>query len=270
MTRRNSDLAVMVATSLLVVGLSLLGALPRADGLGLGLVLPFVVVCPGWALLAALGVERIDTLTRAIAVLAVGLAWTVLVGLLLHATPLGVGGSSFAAVLAAVVVGLAALAVRTRRHAAAEPPSSPPDDGGRPAPRPSVGLVPRLLFVVAGCLAASAVALAVFGAHYVGQPAFTQLWAASTDEGDAIRVGVHNLERQPMTYELRLRIGDEPWQTWHSLSVAPEQTWEDTVAMPSSTQPVAVELALVRSDRPAEVYRLVRIWPRSAASIRPF
>jgi hypothetical protein len=55
---------------------------------------------------------------------------------------------------------------------------------------------------------------------------------------------------------------------WRSLSVAPEQTWEDTVALPSSAQPV--DVVLLRSDRPAAIYRQVRIWPRPAAAVQPF
>jgi uncharacterized membrane protein len=264
MARRNSDVVVSATLALVVAALSLAGVLPRSEGLGLVLVLPLVTVCPGATFLAALGAERMEPLTRTAAVLTLSLAWTLLLGLLLHATPVGLRASSFATALAVVVLTQTLIAIYRRRDAPSEPVSlQARTDSMEPEP---VG--PRLLFALAGALTVAAVALSVWGARNVGRPTFTQLWAVPNAGGAAIRVGVENFEGQPMTYDLRLQVGAETVRVWRALSVAPEQAWEETVALPSSAGPV--ELVLLRSDRPGEVYREVRVWPRFAVSTRPF
>ena len=166
MARRNSDLALPVTIALVVLGLSLAGVLPRADGLGLLLVVPLVTVCPGRAMVAALRVGHMDALARALLVLAVSLAWTLLVGLVLHVTPLGLSGPSFAGALAMIIVAWTVIARRRPRDVPSEPTASsmeaPPHDG-RPA-------ATRLLFAAAASMTLAAIAVSVWGARHVGRP----------------------------------------------------------------------------------------------------
>jgi hypothetical protein len=184
---------------------------------------------------------------------------------MLHLTPFGLGGPSFAVTLGAVVIAWTAIAIRRRREAPVAPTAAPAET--RPVWALGPPVAARLVLAVAAGLTLAAVGLSVWGARHAGQATFTQLWAMPTADEHSIRIGVENFEGRTMTYALELRAEDEVVRVWPSLLVLPEQPWEDTVPVPVTAR--SVDVVLVRSDLPAEVYRAVRIWPQGSASSTP-
>lgn len=208
------------------------------------------LVLPGYALTAAifpsttLGVPERLTLT-----LGLSLASTVLVGLALNLTPIGLARNSWAAALSSLaLVGIVMGIVRSSRR------------GVGTDSWPGVGLGARdaLILGVAALLVVGAWGIARAGVMLQPTPGFTQLWLLPSGESNqrTVRLGVSSLEPVSVKYSLEIESGGSIISRWDSIELAPGGKWEATVSLPSGLPNDAeVEAVLYRLDAPGAVYR---------------
>jgi uncharacterized membrane protein len=111
--RRQNDLLLVIALTLILVGLTVSSILPPIL-LGM-LVFPFVLILPGYALICAIFPEsRLPRLERFLYVLGISLAVIILSGLLLNLTSWGLQTNSWLFILSVVTVGASMIAIRRR------------------------------------------------------------------------------------------------------------------------------------------------------------
>ncbi|TAK33773.1 MAG: DUF1616 domain-containing protein [Chloroflexota bacterium] len=126
-----------------------------------------------------------------------------------------------------------------------------------------IGTWQGLLFVVAGLIAATAIAVASNGATRPLGPGFTQLWMVPADAAgpDAVQLGIYNLESVEMTYQIDLKQDGQTLRQWTSISLASGERWEIVVAVPRPmTDDGRLVASLLRLDQPETEYRQVVIW----------
>jgi uncharacterized membrane protein len=210
--------------------------------------LPLVLVLPGYALTAALFPGRsLGLAERALFSLGLSLAVAILGGLALHWAPVGLRASSWAVLLGNVTLlgCLVALVRRVRR------PAEPAQAGVVFTQTQAVALG------LAAVIACGALLVARDGALNRRDPGFTQLWVlpAETQAGAAVQLGVANQEAGIVRYRLQLQAGDEVLSAWPSIVLAPNERWQEVVALPRADR--EVEAVLYRLDMPQAPYRQV-------------
>jgi hypothetical protein len=252
MRRDNIDLAATaVAAAACAAGVAIPGIRVVA-GVFLVLVLPgyalSTLVVPagsGWA-------GHVNpALWRGIWTAGLSLAVTVLGGLLLNLTPVGLTRMTWALSLSALTM-LAVAASAWQRHQRSQAVDRAPA-----APAAS-GTPPRLRIVVAYGLAslaitATAIGLAVASAGWQHSPGFAQLWrvpARSTVASGEATLGVRSGYQGTERFHLVLRRGAHAIGTW-DFSLGAGRSWQRAVTAPAG-QRLTAQLTAVGQHAAAE------------------
>jgi uncharacterized membrane protein len=235
----------------------LLGPAPVrvAAGLTLVLVLPGLVITRGvLARLRILGTEKL------LLVPATSLAIAVITGLVLNTAHIRLTAANWAGALGLVTaVGLLAGALLEDAHEDRPHPRRPRAWLARVSPvgRPSLGIGPAVMLVIAALATSAAVAIGVLGQRdRDSETEFTELWALpGPSSGSAIRLGVRSHERGDVRYRLRVSIHGRVVRDY-ALTLQPGQTWQST--QPVERSGARVDVALLTSPR-GRVYREVHL-----------
>jgi hypothetical protein len=250
--------AVVVASGAVALALTTNGAALRLVG-GAAF-----VVAVGYCVTVVLGLSRGDRVETATLALGLGLAATVVAGLLLDIIegldPAGWVG--FVALLAgaAVLVG----ARRLRRGVAlidADDDDEAPVATPLPQERTSWGLVAITAIV---CVVAVSVALAVAvrSAHEQTGEGFTTLAVETSSlESDAVVVVVENRERVPSWYRLVATAGDQVVAEIGRFDLAADEQARHEVPVGELAPGTVVQISLYR-DGGADAYRRVTVTVR--------
>lgn len=227
------------------------------------LALPFVLVLPGYTLLAAAFPRRspgvIDTILYSIGL---SLAIVILGGLLLNFTPFGLEARSWSVLLGGFVISASIVAYLRRRGA--EPSSERQAFAGRSL---AIG-TPRswLLYGLAATIAAgSIVATTISANQQESAQGYTVLWILPSDSAGQEReviLGVNNRRSTTTSYILVVSVNGKEAHRWKTITLQPDQHWESTLALPSvrGVSGERVEAALYRSNVPSAPYRHVTLW----------
>lgn len=239
--RYDHDLRLVLAVTALAVVLTVL---PLPDPLRTPVLLPFVLVVPGYALTALLfppGFVSRDE--RLILTIAMGIAVSALAGLVVQA--IGLDRWTW---LAMLVLATLTAAVAAQKRRAGLP--APPRRANRLAlPLTAPVVVPLLLAVV---LAAVAVSIASGGAEdQLERSRFTSVWlvpagATTATPGAPLELGVVNHEGETARYSLRLVRDDTVLRTW-SFDLSDEDEWSRTLTAPASQPGRPLVAALSRN-----------------------
>ena len=246
MRKQSTDLLIVAA----MATAGMLAPLTATNNLALGLLfgLPLALALPGYALRAAGSPSSaLGPAERLAFSLGGSIAVSVLGGLVLDATPWGLGPASWALLLGGITLAACAAAL-FRRRAVAEAPA---DATARMRLR-EIGL-----FGLAALVAATAFGVAIGGAAQPPAEGFTQLWMLPA--AGQLRLGVQSYEPQPARYTVELVAGDTLVRRWAAVDLQPGTRWETEALLPSAEPGAAIELRLYRSDQPARVYRRVAL-----------
>lgn len=263
MRLHNSDLLLATGSAVLYTGCTFLPA--SMSLVGLLLALPMVFFVPGYTLTAILAHKRtLDGSHRLLLSLGLSLALDILCGCFLNLLPIGLRALSWVLVLSGVTVLFALIIIYLRR-------------GIVPAQTPAAGMrnganaIPVARIVRGGILSAFALALIICALLYTvqsvaQQPAngFTQLWLlppTQTTQGCTVRVGLHSFETTPVTYRVLATINDVQANMWPTLALAPNQVWEQGIAVPpvATAKYTSIQVKVFRGDKPNIVYRKVNV-----------
>ena len=252
MRRHNLDLLVIAFIAVLNIVWSLLPVRPVL--IGTILALPLVFVLPGYTLIEALFYQKMLKGTHRIVLsLGLSLALAILGGLLLNMLPIGLQAQSWAIFLGLVTTVFSLVAAYFRRGTQVT---------GTRRLRLGFG-IPAYLIALALIMAILSVLYAAIGVEQQPHPGFTQLWmlpVAPTGTSSAVRLGVRSFEDTTVTYRITITMNGQVVRAWSSVSLQPEQTWNQVVQLPTSgTHSLYIEAQLYRLDHPQTVYRNVHL-----------
>jgi uncharacterized membrane protein len=241
-----------IATSIAVLMLFL--ALTVPNTLRIILILPFVLVLPGFALTVLLfNREYLGIAERLLLSIGLSVSLWALIAVLLNWTPWGLQRLTlWTAILVLVVPAAAVILISRRRHwvGAITLPAGP-------------------LFTTRQWFLMSLAALVTVVAIYVarapvqqqGFEGYTTFWIQPSRTPDLLSVGVNNDEFETTKYQIRFELNgtlrDGP-----ILELQPGETWEGALQLPAdlpANKPVIIYL--YRLDRPDEAYRHAVWWP---------
>ena len=244
MTRRDLDVLLIVACSLVLAAIIL--AVPFAKAARIVLGLPFVLVFPGYTLAAALfpRKDHLYAIERVALSLGLSIAVVPLIGLALNYSPWGIRINPILAFVSLFIV-LAAGAALIRRR------MLPADEAfvsmvniqlrrwsqARLADRLlAVGMVIALvaLGVTAYFVATSRGSSESFTEFYVlGPGGKAEAYPTLMDVGEnaTVILGMVNQEGQDTTYQVAVTIDGETTDTIDNLSLADNERWEQRVAL---------------------------------------
>jgi uncharacterized membrane protein len=251
--------ALALVTLVLLVAVAIT-AVTRDNAPGRILMLPLVLVVPGYALTAAVFPKRsLGVPERLVFSLGLSLVIVVLGGLLLNWTPFGLRASSWAVLLSGITLGAGVVAL-VRRQGQRAPTSRWVRFGG-------VGLAFRqgLLMGLAAMVVCAAIAVSRISAAQQAFPGFTQLWilpAGTANAKDALRLGVRNMEATATVYSLSVSANGKVVKVWRKIDLKPHERWEAILVLPQIGRPGAarVEARLYRARAPATIYRHDVLW----------
>lgn len=235
---------------LILTALALAGAAVPAGSWALLralLVLPLALFLPGYALSRAIFRRGAPPLAeRIVLTLSLSLVTIALVSLFLYTASVGLTVRSWAVALAIVTAG-GTLA------AAAQP--LPASDGFAPTMRGPASRalrpVPIVIVLIAAAVLAGAVVLARTPLSSPSARGYTALWLTRVHGSGTLVLGVRSEERRRTRYVLRLTLPG--WIRKRHLALAPGQTWQERLRIPSARRATA---SLYRAGRPG-VYRSV-------------
>lgn len=255
MYHRSFDLIVVVAITIVTVGLALTGVSNGMVRVMLGL--PLVLVLPGYALNAAMFPR--DTMgvpERIVFSLGLSFAVAVLGGFVLNWTPWGLQAASWAVLLGSVSLGASCVALARRWTNTGEETIAIPSNL-------KINLNHALFFGAALLVTAVAISIARTGATRQSDQGFTQLWVLPANEVNqsAVRVGVRSGESAVVRYRLQVEAEGNVVLDWPSIELDPGESWERTVMLPAEQADTrTVEAKIYRLDTPTEIYRRVVLW----------
>jgi len=215
--------------------------------------LPFALVLPGYAMVAALFPRRaLGIPERLVFSIGLSLAVAVLGGLVLNGTAWGLRVESWAAWLCATTCLASVVAIRQRRR-------NPP----LPLTRVGLGLSGRqsLLLGLAAVVVVAAIGLARTPAPQHSVQGYTLLWILPSDDGNpnTVRLGVDCMELAPTSFRLEVKWDGRIAQEWSSIMLKPGEKWENRIVLPADFGNGTVEAALYRLDDRQSVYRRVSL-----------
>lgn len=178
---------------LALVGL-LASALPLPSWLRFVLLLPLVLLLPGYGITAATFVRPLPHAESTVYAIAFSFCAVILGGVVTQLlVPLST--AVWALLLTAITLGACLLAARRRGRAGVPAPARPS--------LPAIGLPAAAVFLLALGIAGWSVLLATDGAHDQADAArFTSLWIVPEAEEDGILVGVENQQGAETGYQL--------------------------------------------------------------------
>jgi len=236
--------AIAAAMVLLLIGLTGAGGVAAAV-LRIVAGLPLILVLPGYALSALVLPGRPAAigplLWRAMWVVGLSLAVTVLGGLLLNLTPVGLTRTSWTISLTAVT--LLATAVSARRSAR---------DLAVPWTRAGMRMAAGYA-VAAVAISGAAIGLAIASAGWQHSPGFAQLWlvpASSTAGSGRASLGVRSGYSHAQAFHLVLRRGTDAALSWN-FTLGSGQTWQHTISAPAG-QHVTAQLTVTGQQSAAQ------------------
>jgi uncharacterized membrane protein len=247
--RRDLALTSALALAALVVAL-----LPVATWLSAALLVPLVLVLPGYALAANLfAPHTVGRVERAIYAVTLSIA-IVAVGSLLIQLLFGLSRDLWVVFLVAVTLGAA---LRANREHPVEPLSWP--QGVSPALPVAI-----IAFVAAALIAALAVASAGDGLREAqAKIRFTDFWLVPAGSGslgptaERLEVGLRSHEGRPTRFSLQLSREGRVFYS-RSLSLRGGETWKRSFAVTKAPRRVPVIATL---DRKGERYRQLSLVP---------
>jgi uncharacterized membrane protein len=274
MRRAEWDLNLIVVTSLLVVAITL--AAPYALVVRIALGLPFLLVFPGYAIIAAMFPRKSDLepIERVALGLAVSVATVPLIGLALNYSPWGITTGPVLASVTTLIIAGAATASHRRRRVPAEEAFCPRVRMGLPAivkPREiSVPLVAvwAVLLIVAG-------GTAYYLADGSGEPPrFTEFYVLATDgraigypsylaprEVAAVTLGVVNREGRAARYEIVVKVDGETMDSVGDIVLDAGSRWEGVLTLLPTHGGVGQKVEyLLYKDGQAAPHRSLHLW----------
>ena len=219
----------------------------------------FVLLLPGYVLVAALVGTQIDIVERITLSIAMSIAIIIAGGFALNALPAGLQARSWAIfVWLAVSAGATILLYRSLRQAdallrAAHVPMPRRRDVG---------------FLIASLLVISvAIGVAVHSAQAQQSASFTQLWMLpektrqTTGQAATVSLGVRNEERTRQSYQLDIRVNGAVTHTYR-IQLNPGQEWQQRVAIALGDVrgSVTIDAMLFRPTLSKQPYRQVRLF----------
>lgn len=255
MRLKNSDLLVTIGIAALNVVWALLPT--HIPVVGIVLALPMIFFIPGYTLTEILGHKRVlDTLHRILLSLGLSIALDIISGFLLNVLPLGLRTLSWVLLLGCLTLLLTLIVLYLRRGVT------------RTAP---IMQAPRIYFILRGSAVFSlAIILVVVTLIYATngvtkQPhsGFTQLWMlppTQASQNCVVHLGVRSFEVAPVSYHAVLSVNAVREVVWPSITLAPNQTWEQPILVPAvAPHPVAIDVKLYKGNSSTSVYRQVHV-----------
>lgn len=257
MKQQSIDIFIVIACTLIAITLAFLTTI---DSVVVRiLILPLVLILPGYALISALFARQAFGLVeRLVMSLAVSLIIVILGGLVLNLTPSGLRPGPWTVLLGGITLAASLVALLRRQGQGA-----PPQQAGNN----HIGLSLRqgLLLALAVIIVGGALAISIIGAEQQPYPGFTQLWilpAQGANAKNSVLLGVRNMEKTAMSYRLVVNIGGKEIKQWPSLDLQSGEKWEAMLAVPQAQHagPTMIEAILYRLDTPTSMYRHVELW----------
>ncbi len=238
---------VLISFGLMILGLIDGGSIAQV------LVVPLVVVLPGFALTAALFRQSLLTTAEQVLLsLGLSLVMAVLSGFVLDWTPWGLGTVSWLILLGSITLiagGVAFFRPGTKRLL-------PASRTGLQFNRSS--LRPLILFSLAALIVIAALVVTRNSALNQSTPGFTQLWLLPGNTANQVRLGFNNEEATTVTYRVQVRVANNIVREWSALTLKPSEKWETTLeTLPGQSGGQAMEALLYRVDTPDKIYRRV-------------
>lgn len=226
------------------------------QGLRIVFGLPFVLFCPGYALVAALiPGNTLELLFRLVLSVGVSLILIILGGLVLHWISSGLYADSWALFLGIVTFGGCAVALVRRTRI---------DIDGAAVVLPDLALSRKqgMTFGMAFLVVIIAILIARFGASQLVTGGFTQLWLLPAPEAgpNIVRVGIHSRELEPERYRVVVAVGSDTIEEWPTIELEPGERWETSLMLPvesTSAITTSVRATAYRLEAPNKVYRRV-------------
>jgi len=245
------DLALVIALALAAL---LVALLPAETWLSALLLVPLVLILPGYALAANFFAPRtVSRIERAVYVVTLSIA-TVAIGGLLIQLVLGLNRGVWIAFLGAVTIGAALRALR--RY-----PDRPLE---WPAAVPWTLPVASLAFLVAAVIAGLAIASAGDGLREAqSRIRFTDFWLVPADAAavgaseEQLEVGLRSHEGRPSRFDLRVSLEGRVFLS-RSLRLRAGESWQRSFAAPEAPPGVPVVANLTRDG---ERYRRLDLVP---------
>lgn len=255
MRQRNSD--VLAAMS--VAALNMIGAFfpMHIPILSIVLALPLIFFVPGYTLIEILARKyRLATSHRIIFSLGLSITLDIMGGFLLNILPIGLRTLSWVILLGGLTLLLALIVLLLRRGTARTVSATPP---------PAIGPILRggAVFCLATVLVVVTLIYATNGVAQQPHAGFTQLWVlppTPSEQNCTVHLGVHSFEMTPVTYHAILSVNTVREVVWPSIVLAPNQTWEQPILVPTNTAHTAtIEVKLYKGNNSTSVYRQVHI-----------
>lgn len=222
---RRKDLGLAVV---LVLGGLLLSLLPLPGAVKTAVMLPAVLLAPGYAIGAALfRPGEIPREYRIVLSVALSVAAFVLGGLLVQLV-LPLNRAVLALMLSLVTIGASLVAYDRRRTA--------PVNRSKPLDLAGINPLAALAMLAAIGVAAWAIGIATEGAHdQLDRSHFTSLWVVPPGTGASpVKFGVSNEEGAAAAYRLQVNQGGKVLARWR-FRLGPNHQWQSALAAASSS-----------------------------------
>ena len=275
MFTRNIDLVIAAACALVTVAVVLL--VPSLEPIRIVLGLPFVLLLPGYVLVAALypRKEDLDSVERAALSFGLSIAIVPLIGLALNYSPWGIRLNPILAFVSLFIVMGASVAMYRRQALPAEEAFAI----NVPLPRWSqvrLATVAQAVVVVL-CLIGFGAAAAFLATSRGSSESFTEFYILGPDGraegypqalelGDSLTVilGVVNHEGDDVSYEVEATVDGQVGGLIDSVRLKDGERWEELVTLipnqAGNSQKVEFLLYREEMDGVDEAYRAVHLW----------
>jgi hypothetical protein len=179
---------------------------------------------------------------------------SIVAGVLLNLTPLGLTARVGWMASYTFLAGLALIVVVSGRIVKPHPM---PLEWALDAPK-------FALFTLAVSIVASAYLLAQAGISAQPAEGFTQFWMLRSDDPNTLDIGIFNVERMPKTYRVTLTSGDVIVAEWNDIVLNDNAEWRGSFELsPGMIYPITAELTV---DGHSGVYRQTEFWLPDAAT----
>jgi uncharacterized membrane protein len=267
--RRKFDLILITCIAIINVVWALL-AYPNPL-LGAILAFPLVFVIPGYALTEAILPEqaqfvfpsdgkKLTASGRLTFSVGLSLVIDILGGFVLNLLT-GLRSVPWALYLAMLTMIFSCVAVYRRSQLENQQGQYSPKSFFIPLPRLSIWQ--GLLLGLSVLLVVASVAFSIQSAENQPSVKFTQFWLLPPSSGNScsVKIGLQSFEATSVNYQVVMTMNGEPFKTWSGLSMAYQQSWQQSVQLPVSakSKTMLVAAQLYRQDQPGTIYRQVHV-----------
>ncbi len=249
MRRHNLDVILAIIFAILNVGWSLLPI--RQPVLGMLLALPLLFLIPGYLLTDMLFQKRLPGIAyRMVLSLTMSLCIVLLSGFLLNLLPEGLNARSWSIYLGGLSTLLGLLAMLQRRKVTL----SRTQAWSIRLKFSGFILLELALVIIIVSLHNSAMSIT-----NQPHPGFTQFWLLPSKEVNntwQLKLGVHSNELAPVTYNLIMSVNHTPLKSWPSITLDPEQEWDQSVSLSAAdSNSTYVQAQLYYSNNTGIIHR---------------